>query len=604
MRRFFYLLIIAVLLQPNFNAQQPQPKTESKPPTTASKPAQSVTQTGGSYIVPADVNVRLESDVRTFVVMAAINAAGFDYEPGGQPLSPARAELRKDLEGRVPADVKQKLKAFYQANRRQGVDEGADAARYAALSLMMNPPPSFTIYTREGVNVPEDLKTLMPFSDLVREFYIRSNIRELAQKYLSVSEAYAAEYRRPVGSLIFQILEYFKVRPETVVNMKPLVLTQEQQGAKVKKEITVARTRTRQVFIVPDPLASLNSAFARDDLLNAREDLSRRVGDDYNVAFGPSKFVNLDAIRNALIRFVIDPMIERKLKTSLAYRDQMLKLVKSVPSTSKEFQASVYQIVRESLARAAAARMKRNSSNLSDPYTEDEATYDIAQAYLSGAVLVFHFYEQLKGLEQVGIGIEDFYDQMLATVKWEREEKRPDEFMAAVNRVMAARKKASETSSSVGEPAMTAIAKKVIESDDLIRQKRFVEARAVLEEVLAADPKNARGLYGMARIINQSLSKAEEDAKSDENDMIQAQHDRLEMAIKLYRQAIANASPETERWLIQWCHVLIGRIYDFQEFRKDALEEYEKAIALGDNIPNGAYKEALEGKQKPFGQKQ
>ena len=90
---------------------------------------------------------------------------------------------------------------------------------------------------------------------------------------------------------------------------------------------------------------------------------------------------------------------------------------------------------------------------------------------------------------------------------------------------------------------------------------------------------------------------------ADENDKIQAQHDRLEQAIKLYRKAIETASKDSERWVIQWSHVLLGRIFDFQEFRADAIGEYEKAIALGPDIPNGAYKEAVEGKQRPFGQK-
>jgi tetratricopeptide (TPR) repeat protein len=603
MRKVLLALTLAAVLSNTIYAQQPQTKPDNKPAQPAQKPVQSVTQTGGNFIVPADVNVRLESDLRTFVVMAAINAAGFDYETGGQGLSPARVELRKDLAARVPADVKQKLAAYYQAHRRQGVDEGIDAARYAALSLMMTPPPSFTIYLREGVNVPDDLKVLFDFSDLVREFYLKSNIRELAQKYLSVSEAYAAEYRRPVGHLIYQLLDYFKVRPETVVNMKPLVLTKEEAGTKTKREVTVARTRTRQVFIIPDPLASIGSSFARDDFLNAKDDLSRRIGDDYNVAVGPSTTYNLDAVRNALIRFVIDPMIERKLKASLEYRDPMLKLVKSVPTASKEFQTSVYQIVRESLARAAEARLKRLDAGQKGAYTDDEATYDLAQAYLRGAVLAFHFYESLKGLENVGIGIEDFYDQMLATVKWEREEKRTDEFTPVVARVAASRKKAGETSPAAGNPALSMVAKRILDSDDLIRQKRLVEARAVLEEVLGAEPRNARALFGMARIISQLPSKAEEDPKADENDKIQQQHDRLEMAIKLYNQAIDNASPDSEKWMIQWCHVLIGRIYDFQEFRADAIAEYEKAIALGDGIPNGAYKEAMEGKAKPHGSK-
>jgi tetratricopeptide (TPR) repeat protein len=105
-------------------------------------------------------------------------------------------------------------------------------------------------------------------------------------------------------------------------------------------------------------------------------------------------------------------------------------------------------------------------------------------------------------------------------------------------------------------------------------------------------------------VVTQTPSAAELDPKADENDKIQAQHDRLEQAIKLYRKAIDHASSESERWLIQWSHVFLGRIFDFQEFRADAIEEYEKALALGPNVPQGAYREALEGKQRAFGQKQ
>jgi tetratricopeptide (TPR) repeat protein len=107
----------------------------------------------------------------------------------------------------------------------------------------------------------------------------------------------------------------------------------------------------------------------------------------------------------------------------------------------------------------------------------------------------------------------------------------------------------------------------------------------------------------MAQVVTQVSAPVELDSKADENDKIQAQHDRLERAIKLYRKAIENASKENERWLVQWSYVFLGRIYDFQEFRADAILQYDKAIAMGPDIPNGAYKEALEGKERPFGQK-
>ncbi|HEY7544687.1 MAG TPA: hypothetical protein VID27_07385, partial [Blastocatellia bacterium] len=129
--------------------------------------------------------------------------------------------------------------------------------------------------------------------------------------------------------------------------------------------------------------------------------------------------------------------------------------------------------------------------------------------------------------------------------------------------------------------------------------KKFKEARSLLEEILSLEPDNARAIYGLAQIVNSAPGPAELDPKADENDKIQQQHDRFKEAIKLYERAIQKASKEREAWLIQWCHVLIGRIYDFQEFRNDAIAEYEKAIAMGD-IPNGALKEALEGKQRPY----
>jgi tetratricopeptide (TPR) repeat protein len=345
----------------------------------------------------------------------------------------------------------------------------------------------------------------------------------------------------------------------------------------------------------------------RGDILNQKEDLLlRRVGDDYIVIVGPSRVATTQPVREAMIRFVIDPLIERHLKTSLEYKDQILKLLESAPAAPKQYAGSVYLVIRESLAQAATARMRRMHANATlGGYTEDDAMFDLAQGYLRGAVLSFHFYQALAGLEKVGIGIEDFFDQMIATTNFDREAGRPKEFDALIARV-SSRSKSSKTvngEEAAAEAVMGAMAAKILTSDDLIRQKRFGEARSILNEVLAAEPNNARALYGMAQVLNQSASSVELDPKADENDKIQAQHDRLEQAIKLYRQAIDNASKNSERWLVQWSHVFVGRILDFQEFRADAIAEYEKAIAMGPDIPDGAYKEAVEGKQHAFGQK-
>ena len=574
------------------------PKEQTQQP----KPA-----AGAGFIVPSEANVRISPDVRTFVVMAALNIAGFDYESGGQPLSPARVELRKDLAKLDPA-VKEKLASFYQAHRRPGVDETSDAARYAALSLLMTEPPGFTVYQSSDRPLPADLQTIVDFVPLVREFYVKSGIRELVPKYMGVGEAYATALRGPVGNVIYDVLDYFHTKPQTVINMRPLVVKTGEVEGKTEKTTVVARTRTRQVFVIPDPLAARDTAIVRGDILNQKEDiLARRVGDDYIVIIGPARSPSADSVRQAIIRFVIDPMVERHLKTSLEFKDPIAKLVAGVPTASKEYTNSVYLVIRESLAQATEARLRRiNSIASRGTYSEDNAVFDLAQAYLRGAVLSFHFYESLSGFEKVGIGIEDFFDHMVANAKFDREAARVQEFEPVVARVSASRTKSSRPNrdgeGAAAEAVIGAMGAKVLKSDDLIRERKFGEARAILDEVLAVEPNNARALYGMAQVVTQMASAAELDPKADENDRIQMQHDRLERAIKLYRRAIENASKDSERWLIQWSHVSLGRVFDFQEFRADALSEYEKAIAMGD-VPNGAYKEALEGKQRPYGNK-
>lgn len=553
---------------------------------------------------PADVNVHLESDQRMFVVMAALNAAGFDYEPAGESMSPARVELRKDL-SRLDPGIKAKLADFYKSHRRQGIDEAADASRYAALSLLMTPPPGFSLNLPSDQALPEDLEPLAQFVPLVREFYVSSGVRELIPKYTRISDAYAGAYHRAVGQLIYQVLEYFHTAPQTVVNMKPLVVTDGETKKREQKATIVARNRTRQVFIIPDPLGPMNTAIVRGDVLNQKEDLLfRRVGDDYIVILGPSRTLTLEPIRQALIRFVIDPLIERNLKLALEYKEDLVKLASNVPTASKQYTSSVYLMIRESLAQAAESRLKRIQSGPKGAYGDDDATFDLAQAYLRGAVLSFHFYDSLIGLEKVGIKLDDFFDQLMATIKFDREATRAKDFEPVVARVSERRAKGAKTPvSAAGDAAVNTVSQKILLSDDLIRQRRFSDARPILDEVLRSDPNNARALYGLAQVVTQTPTAIEQNDKADENDKIQAQHDRLESAIKLYRKAIANASHDGEAWLIQWSHVYLGRILDFQEFREDAVAEYDKAIALGP-VPNGAYKEALEGKEKPFGQKQ
>ena len=295
---FRSLFLLAALCLPA-TAQQPKPEAKPEPKQEVRLPVAQRTSRG--FISPSEVNVYVESDVRAFVAMAAINLAGFDHETSGQPLSPARAELRKDLASLDPK-LKEEMAAFYKSHRRPGIDEGADGLRYAALGLLMTQPPLFSINVKEET-IPEDLRPLVAFTQangpsspsLIGQIYVKAGLKQLAQKYLGAGDVYASLYRQPVGETIFETLEYFHTNAETIINMKPLVISTGEPGHKAAgpKQRIVQRNRTRHVFIIMDPLAPIGTATVRDDILNQKEDLfTRRIGDDYVVILGPSRTPN------------------------------------------------------------------------------------------------------------------------------------------------------------------------------------------------------------------------------------------------------------------------------------------------------------------------
>ncbi|HEU4389168.1 MAG TPA: hypothetical protein VFV34_15305, partial [Blastocatellia bacterium] len=209
--------------KPQQSSQQPPAKTQTPPQPPQTRPQL-------RSILPSDFNVRIEPDQRMLIVMAAINVAGFDAEGAGQPLTPGRVEIRKDLANLDP-QLRQRLNAFYLSHRRDGVEETADAMRYAALSLLMTEPPSFEIYVPHEV-LPADLQLLMErdgkrsseLPALLSEFYVKSGVKQLLPKYARLAQTYAAAYQQPVSLAIEGVLNYFHTTPATIVNMRPLVI--------------------------------------------------------------------------------------------------------------------------------------------------------------------------------------------------------------------------------------------------------------------------------------------------------------------------------------------------------------------------------------------
>ena len=174
---------------------QPKPNQTASPRPT---PGPQVQQRQATSFELSDYGVTFTTEPRLIIMMAALEAAGFDPTPAGADPSVFRAQVRKDLSELDP-DLRSRLRTFYERNKLPAPASAADqAARYVSLAFALGPPPSLEAPARSE-DLPGSLLEVLDFAPLVKEFYRRSGIDE---KLVGYSRAYQAEgdrLRKPTG---------------------------------------------------------------------------------------------------------------------------------------------------------------------------------------------------------------------------------------------------------------------------------------------------------------------------------------------------------------------------------------------------------------------
>src|SRR5215813_5316733 len=97
-------------------APSPQPRVNQAP----------VQEREGLPFELADFGVSFQADTRLIIVMAALEVAGFDAQPGGAS-SQFRLKVRRDLANLDP-DLRQRMKSFYDGHRLPPPATPADQA--------------------------------------------------------------------------------------------------------------------------------------------------------------------------------------------------------------------------------------------------------------------------------------------------------------------------------------------------------------------------------------------------------------------------------------------------------------------------------------------
>lgn len=563
-----------------------------------------------------DVNTYIGVDKRVIVMMAALNVAGYDYEIGSRQLSPLRQQLREDLQN-IPPDVVRKLRDYFLSHRK-GANDAAAVAPYLSLALSLNEPPAFTIDV-PAERLPDDVREIASFALLLEEFYQKASFSRLLPKYIQAYMKVAETYPQPAGMALGNVLAYLHTEP--VLELPPLFVprpsaapkAEKKDDKKGKKKDKDAQDKekpvSQQVSSVMDVPNRVRNFVIIPDLFNASNAANLRiVRDTYFLLLGPSTVPSITAMRRSFLTFVIDPISERQIREVASIRGDLRKLMDSRgEKLDQEYaQRSAYFLITDCLVRAADARMDVLGLAARNTAPEDEAIYEMSLGYERGAVLVYHFYEQMKAFEAVGVNVRDYFASMLTGIDFDREANRLKEYEQRLARYKQFRTEAtfnpvpSVTIANADEKMVA----QIVQADQLIKSRKYDDAKAILESALKDKPDNARVLFGLAEVTSKKASTYEDSDQVEE---------ALYAAVEFYKRAAQSASPESEKWLAQRSYVAAGKILDFiaetnpsqaEKLLAEAALAYDLAIKLG-KIEGGAYEEAEKAlqqraqKQKP-----
>ena len=588
-----------------------QPRGNAPVPAASPQPTRVQQRQPASFDL-AEYGVSFQTDPRLIIMMAALEAAGFDPTPAGGEASVFRAQVRKDLADLDP-ELRGRLRTFYERNKLPAPASAADqAARYVSLAFALGPPPMLEPPERSD-ELPGSLLEVLDFAPLVREFYRHSRIQENLVSYTRAYQAEGDRLRAPTAEMVHSVLSYLHTRPITISTERVRV-TPPTTGKKKAAPSYTTRDRERHFLIVPD-------------LLGAPGAINFRViGDEYYAVLPEGTDPTSSELRRGYLQYTIDPLVLRFNREIAARREQIKLIIAEREKAGAAVSPDIFLAVSRSLVAAADARYEEArklevlnleararlaaakddasrlaiTKNLQTATTAaaDETVARLADDYERGAVLAFFFADQLKGIESSGFDVAGFFVDMIDSFDPAREGRRLTENAEARQRGLAARQArlSARRTEVVDAPVYTeaqaakaaALVKKLSEIEQTLRLKDYENAEVRLKDLLKEYSREPRIFFA----LGQTASLAAADATDED-----VQAERLKRALTNYRFAVEAASPETDRALLSRAHEAMGRIYAFLENNNEAAKEFDETIRIGE-VPGGAYRDAVAGRNK------
>ena len=397
---------------------------------------------------------QLDTDIRLFTVLTAVNLAGYDNGFGSPSDSAVRRVVRGDLEGFEGASLT-RFKNFYEQFRLD--DPGANLSQYISFALMCGPPPSFEIRANLPTDLPPDVRRLRTLSPILAEFYQEARIETLWNRYQGAYENVIAQYQKPLIQALFEVMGYLRISP------------------------TSRQVRTFRVLF--ELMGAPNHVY------------SRSYGGVVNVVVQASTKPRIDEIRHAYLMHLLDPLSIR-YGQEISKKSVLARFALFAPALGEAYKENFQLLVSKSLAKAVEARLSRGEAKRAARVDKD---------LREGFILTPYFYEKLGEYQKQPEDVRHFYPAMINAIDLKREG-------ARLQKTTFSQAEALKPAKPI-RPRLSELDRALQQAERLMSVNKLGQARQkFLEAYEQSGRKNAQALYGLGRL---ALHEADPDLARD-----------------------------------------------------------------------------------------
>ena len=511
--------LVVLLTTPVLRAQN---SSDSQPSSAAPK-SPALVNAGGP-------DISLQNSEALFDIAAALNSCGYDQ--GLTASDPVRQQVREQVNQALQAsadarDAHEQICLYIDQHRLS--DTGADLAQYISLALFVSPPPELAP-SAEGADMPPDASGVEHILPLLRRF---AQLVDLHVIWLHVRPQYDKQLSQLHDSLS-------KMIDDTGIYLK-----------------TPAGTTTGQRFLV-----------VIEPLLDPAQTNARIYGSDYVVVASPvNGTIHMREIRHAYLHYQIEPLLYARA-TVLDRLLPFLKTVKDAP-LDYTYRSDIVALVVECMIRAIEAQTMDTGvtiykipadvrrSDLESATHQHNASVEAAEAVRRSAVA--------ESMADGFVLTEYFYNAFGAF------ERQPQSFKESIGEMVYGMDVSAEMSH------VKHITFNQQSSSDVIhRSPRELRGLDLAEMKLIKGDTDGAGALAQQSVADKSGDPARANfilarVAIMHRDVPVAQHD-FEETIRLSK----------DPRMLAWSHIYLGRIYDIQDQRDQAVNEYRAALTVRD----------------------